>query len=188
MRRSLQRRSFQASLQSGSALLLAMLLSQFTWAAVQGEPGSTESSATTTITLSIEPHIQISNVSDIVLEVTDRSQDVSFEERICVRGNLGSRYHVIAAGQDGSENPFELRSDAGDSIPFDFFFRGDLSQTTSDRLNPGEASPLYAMQTAAQNCDGDDTAAFTVVFRSEDLLPAKPGVYSGFLTLTVAAQ
>jgi hypothetical protein len=168
--------------------LAALLAGPSAWAAVQGELGETESTATTTITLSIEPHIQISNVSDIALEVADRSQDVSFEERVCVRGNLGSRYHVIAAGQDGSQNPFQLVSESGDTIPFDLFFRGDLSQSTSDRLNPGEASPFYGMQTGAQNCDGDDTAAFTVVFRSENLVPAEPGVYSGFLTLTVAAE
>ncbi|MCW8194023.1 hypothetical protein F6455_04400 [Proteobacteria bacterium 005FR1] len=168
--------------------IVALLAGSSAWAAVQGELGNAESTATTTITLSIEPHIQISNVSDIELEVADRSQDISFEERICVRGNLGSRYHVIAAGQDGSENPFQLLSELGDTIPYELFFRGDLSQTTGDQLNPGEASPFYAMQTVAQNCDGDDTAAFTVVFRSENLLPAQPGVYSGFLTLTVAAE
>jgi hypothetical protein len=173
-----------------SLAFIAPLLfaTQWAMAAVQGDQGERESTATATITLNIEPHIQISNVSDIVLEVTDRSQDVNFDERICVRGNLGSRYHVIAAGQDGSQNPFQLTTDAGDSIPYDLFFRGDLSQTTSDQLNPGEASPFYAMQTGAQDCDGDGTAAFTIVFRSEDLLPAKPGVYSGFLTLTVAAE
>lgn len=171
------------------ALLLVLLLfAASAWAAVQGQPGENESTATTTITLSIEPHIQISNVSDIEMEVTDRSQDISFEERICVRGNVGGRYHVIAAGQDGSQNPFQLNSESGDTIPYDLFFRGDLSQTTSDRLNPGEASPFYSMRTLAQDCDGDDTAAFTVLFRSENLLPAKPGVYSGFLTLTVAAE
>lgn len=158
------------------------------WPAIQGELGDVESSAVTTITLSIEPHIQISSVSDIVLEVADRSQDVSFEERICVRGNTGSRYHVIAAGQDGAQSPFQLVTDSGESIPYDLFYRGDLSQTTSDLLAPGEASPFYGMQTGAQDCDGDETAAFSIVFRAEDLRPATPGIYSGFLTLTVAAE
>lgn len=178
----------QALLASLASILPLFFATQWAIAAVQGELGERDSRATTTITLNIEPHIQISNVSDIVLEVTDRSQDVSFEERICVRGNLGSRYHVIAAGQDGSQNPFQLLNESGDSIPYDLFFRGDLSQTTSDRLNPGEASPFYSMQSGTQDCDGDDTAAFAIVFRSENLLPAKPGVYSGFLTLTVAAE
>jgi hypothetical protein len=176
---------FLRSIALSTPLLFA---AQWAMAAVQGELGERDSTATATISLNIAPHIQISNVSDIVLEVTDRSRDITFEERICVRGNLGSRYHVIAAGQDGSQNPFQLLTESGDSIPYDLFFRGDLSQTTSDRLNPGEASPYYAMKSGAQDCDGDDTAAFTIIFRSEHLLPAKPGVYSGFLTLTVAAE
>lgn len=158
------------------------------FAAIQGELGEAESSAVTTITLTIEPNIQISNVSDIELGVTDRSQDITFEERICVRGNVGSRYSVIAAGQDGSNNPFQLSTQTGDIIPYELFFRGDLSQTTTEQLSPGEASPFYAMQTGAQNCDGDNTAAFAIIFRAEHLRPAAPGIYSGFLTLTVAAE
>lgn len=173
----------------GCFLLAGLLLAGHSAiAAIQGEQGDVESSAVTTITLSIEPHIQISSVSDIVLEVADRSQDVSFEERICVRGNVGSRYQVIAAGQDGAQNPFQLATESGESIPYDLFYRGDLSQTNSDLLAPGEASPYYSMQTRAQDCEGDETAAFSIVFRAENLRPAPPGVYSGFLTLTVAAE
>lgn len=157
-------------------------------AAIQGELADAESTAVTTITLTLEPHIRISSVSDIVLEVADRSQDVSFEERICVRGNVGSRYSIIAAGQDGGQSPFRLAMDSGENLSYEVFFRGDLSQTTSDMLAPGEASPFYRMQSGVQDCDGDETAAFTIVFRADDLRPAKPGVYSGFLTLTVAAE
>jgi len=44
------------------------------------------------------------------------------------------------------------------------------------------------MQSSAHECGGDDNDSFIVVFKSEDLLPADPGVYSGYLTLTVAAE
>lgn len=165
-----------------------LLLAGPAFGVIQGELSETESSAVTTITLTIEPHIQISNVSDIVLEVADRNQDVSLEENICVRGNVGSRYSVTAAGQDGTQQPFQLVSEAGEAIAYEVLFRGDLSRATGDRLVPGEASPFYEMLTSAQNCDGKDTAAFTVIFRAENLRPAEPGVYSGFLTLTVAAE
>jgi len=157
-------------------------------AVIQGEPGEKESTAVTTITLNIEPSIQISNVSDIELDVTDRNQDIRHEERVCVRGNIGSRYSVIADGKDGSAQPFSLNTNSGDTIAFDVYFRGDLSDPVGDQLNPGERSPFYDMQSSAQECGGDDTASFIVVFKSEDLLPAEPGVYSGYLTLTVAAE
>lgn len=158
------------------------------WAAIQGQPGETESTAVTTITLAIEPNIRISNVGDITLDVTDRSQDVIFEEPICVRGNLGSRYSVIAASQDGSQNPFVLDTEAGDRIEYEVYFRGDLANANSDQLFPGQHSPFYPMMNNHQDCDGNDTAAFQIIFRSEQLLPAAPGIYSGFLTVTVSAE
>ncbi len=171
-------------------LWLPLLLLSFhtAQAAVQGEAGETSSTAVTTITLTLEPNIQISNVSDIELNVTDRSQDISIEERICVRGNVGSRYSMTAAGQDGGQNPFPLRTNTNDVIAYELYFRGDLRQDNLDRLSPGDNSPFYAMQTNNQDCNGDDTAAMTIIFRSEQLLGAAPGVYTGFLTLTVAAE
>ncbi|MGH1469966.1 MAG: hypothetical protein ACRBCS_02145 [Cellvibrionaceae bacterium] len=157
-------------------------------AALQGEADALKSTAVTTIQLNIQPNIQISNVSDIELEVADRSQDVVFEEGICVRGNTSSRYNVTAAGQDGNSQPFSLATPNGDTVNYEIYFRGDLTQSNKDPLRPGEASPFYPMPVGATDCDGDNTAAFTVIFRSSDLLPAEPGVYSGFLTLTVAAE
>lgn len=167
---------------------LALLLAGFSQGALQGEPGETQSNAVTTITLSIEPNIQISNVSDIQLDVTDRSRDISHEERICVRGNVGSRYSVTADNQDGSKAPFTLTTGTGEEIDFEVYFRGDLSRATGDQLFPGERSPFYTLSKSGVECDGDNNAAFTVLFKSDDLLPAEPGIYSGFLTLTVAAE
>ena len=168
--------------------LVLPMMTPKAYAALQGERGAETSSAVTTISLNIEPNIQISNVSDITLDVTNRNEDIQFEERVCIRGNIGSRYSVTAASQDGSQNPFQLQTDTGDTIAYEVYFRGDLAQTTTDQLQPGQSSPFYSMQTQVQDCAGDDTAAFTVLFKSADLLPAAPGSYSGYLTLTVAAE
>ncbi len=167
---------------------LVFLYCSHAFSAIQGEAGAESSTATTTITLTLQPSIQISNVGDIVLNVTDRSQDLIAEERICVRGNVGGRYSVIAAGQDGGKNPFQLRSTSGDSIAYQLFFRGDLTAITSDELSPGQASPFYSMKTQNPDCNGEDSAAFSLLFKSSDLLPDTPGTYGEFLTLTVAAE
>ena len=67
-------------------------------------------------------------------------------------------------------------------------FSAATSHAKRDRLLPGQASPFYELTSQAKDCNGDDTAAFTVVFESDDLLLAAPGIYTGFLTLTVAAE
>ena len=171
-----------------AATVISVLAALNANAALQGETGAESSSAVTTISLNIEPNLQITNINDITLDVTTRDQDITYEERVCIRGNTGSRYSVVAASQDGSQNPFQLTTDAGDVIGYEVYFRGDLSQSNTDQLFPGQSSPFYTMQTQVQNCNGDDTAAFTVLFKSTDLQVAAPGVYSGFLTLTVAAE
>ena len=169
----------------GSALCACAALS---WAALQGEQSAESSTAVTTISVSIGANIQITNVDDITLQVDNRYADLEYEERVCIRGNVGSRYSVTAASQDGSPNAFSLQTATDDSITYEVYFRGDLSQDNTDQLFAGQPSPFYEMQTQVQNCDGDDTAAFSILFKSADLVDASPGIYSGFLTLTVAAE
>ena len=158
------------------------------FAAIQGERDPDSSTAITTISLNIGANIQITNVDDISLQVDNRYQDFEYEERVCIRGNVGSRFSVTAAGQDGSQNPFRLYTETEHAIEFEVYFRGDLKQPNTDQLYPGQPSPFYVMQTQVQNCDGDDTASFTILFKSQSLVDAAPGIYSGFLTLTVAAE
>jgi len=156
--------------------------------AIQGERGDESSTAVTTISLNIGANIQISNVDDINLQVNNRDEDVLYEERVCIRGNVGSRYSVTAASQDGNANPFQLRTETDDVIAYEVYFRGDLGQSNTDQLNPGQPSPYYEMSTQVQNCDGDDTAAFSVFFRSAEFQIAAPGIYYWFVTFTVAAE
>jgi len=156
--------------------------------AIQGERGDESSTAVTTISLNIGANIQISNVDDINLQVNNRNEDVLYEERVCIRGNVGSRYSVTAASQDGNANPFQLRTETDDVIAYEVYFRGDLGQSNTDQLTPGEPVPYCEMSTQVHTCAGDGTAAFSVFFKSADLQIAAPGIYSGFLTLTVAAE
>ena len=152
--------------------LVALILSSLWfcpngYTALQGERDAESSTAVTTISLNIAPSIQISNVSDITLNVSNRNEDARFEEQVCIRGNLGSRYSVTAASQDGSQNPFELQTTTGDSIGYQVYFRGDLGQVNTDQLFPGQASPYYSMQTQVQDCSGEDTAAFYRVYQKD---------------------
>jgi len=168
-----------------SALLLTMPLAH---SALQGDTTATESTATTTITLAIEPNIQISNVSDIVIDVTDRNSDVEVEESICVRGNTGGRYSVSASATDGGNAPFQLQSENGDNISYQVYFRGDLTNGGRDQLIPGQRSAYYDVQSGSSDCDGNNTASFIIIVTADEMRNAEAGIYSGLLGLTASVQ
>ena len=62
--------------------------------ATQGELGR-ESTATNRITLIIHPSLQITDVDDITINVSQRDKDAVHTEEVCVRGNSGASYFVI---------------------------------------------------------------------------------------------
>lgn len=169
-----------------SALLLCVPLAH---SALQGDAAANQSTATTTITLAIEPNIQISNVSDLVIDVTDRSKDVEIEESICVRGNTGGRYSVTASATDGGNAPFQLQSEKGDNINYQVYFRSDLKLSGSkDQLIPGQRSPYYDVQSESRDCNGDDTAAFIIIVTAAEMREAEAGIYTGLLGITASVQ
>ncbi|MBD3649137.1 MAG: hypothetical protein HUJ31_17190 [Pseudomonadales bacterium] len=136
------------------------------------------------ISLSILPSIQINTVTDIHLNINDRSVDAVFSESFCVVGNTGGRYTVLAEGSESMSNRFLLRNDEGEPLEYDVSFLGNPAGGEYDLLEPGEASPPYPLNTNASDCEG--TTSFRIIFRSEDLKLAGSGLYSGSLTMVVS--
>ncbi len=171
----------------GVLVALLSLASKQGYAVEQGEPGE-DSTAITTISISILPNILITNVRDIFIDVADRTSDVSFTQDFCVTGNTGTNYFLQASGSAGDGSPFELLNTEGERLPYEFFFNGDLNQNIDVPLDSGVDSAPYELQNLSLSCDGAPNAQFTILLRSEDLLLAPAGLFSGSLSLTVAAE
>ncbi|RMA81364.1 hypothetical protein [Umboniibacter marinipuniceus] len=157
------------------------------YAAEQGEWGET-STAYTTIQISILPNILITDVTDIVLDINDRTQDVVFTQEFCVVGNTNADYVLIASGAAGEGSPFELVGEDNTVLPYEFSFNGDLAQPVDVPLESGIESAPYELENVGIDCNGSPNARFSVTFRSEDLILSPAGLFSGAVSLTVATQ
>lgn len=156
-------------------------------AAEQGEWGET-STAYTTIQISILPNILITDVTDIFLDINDRTQDVVFTQEFCVVGNTNSDYMLTASGAAGENSPFELIGEDNSVLPYEFSFNGDLAQPVDVPLESGIQSTPYTLENVGADCNGSPNARFSVTFRSEDLVLSPAGLFSGAVSLTVATQ
>ncbi len=156
-------------------------------AATQGEPGR-ETTAINRITLIIHPSLQITNVDDITINVSQRNEDALHTEEVCVRVNGGSSYFVTAHTDDAAEPQFLLRNQDDQSLAFEVRYRSDLNESAGELLQPNVNSRLQSSPQAQASCEGGSSAAFGLKFPATQLSTAQPGVYTGLLTLTVVTE
>jgi hypothetical protein len=168
-------------------LLISLLLFSNVYAVEQGESGE-ESTAYTTIKFCILPNILITDVTDIALDIGDRTQDVVFTQEFCVAGNTNADYVLTASGAAGDGSPFELIGENGTILPYQFSFNGDLSRPVDVPLEPGLESEPYELENAGLDCNGAPNARFSITFLSDDLVLSPAGLFTGAVSLTVATQ
>ncbi len=167
------------------SILLLVIFFQVPFAiAARDSQLDSRSDAEITISLSIVPSIQIETVSDVRLDITDRSIDANFSKYFCVRGITSTKYNVIAYGSSGVDNTFLLANTNGEQLAYGVSYRGNLTSDNFDVLFPGIPSPVYSTISTEMACT--DGASFKVTFRSQDLQAATSGLYSGALTLLVS--
>jgi hypothetical protein len=167
--------------------LISLFLFSNAYAVEQGELGE-ESTAYTTIQITILPNILITDVTDIVLDISDRTQDVVFIQEFCVAGNTNGDYVLTASGAAGDGSPFELFGEDGAILPYQFSFNGDLSQPVDVPLETGIESAPYGLESVGLDCNGAPNARFTITFLGEDLVLSPAGLFTGAVSLTVATQ
>jgi hypothetical protein len=167
--------------------LISLFLFSNAYAVEQGELGE-ESTAYTTIQITILPNILITDVTDIALDISDRTQDVVFIQEFCVAGNTNGDYVLTASGAAGDGSPFELIGEDGAILPYQFSFNGDLSQPVDVPLDTGIESAPYELESVGLDCNGAPNARFSITLLGEDLFLSPAGLFTGAVALTVATQ
>lgn len=166
-------------------LAFALLLHTLSSGVIAGEGSLGRSTnADISISMSIQPSIQIETVEQIQLDITDRTQDASFEESFCVRGTHNAKYSIIAYSTIRSASEFSLARLDDSTLPYTVTYRGDLGRNAFDTLIPGTPSPVYEILSKDGTCHAGNS--FRIIFRSEDLEIATSGLYRGSLTLLVS--
>lgn len=163
--------------------LLVSLIPLCSTAAEQGKLAS-KSKARFTITLAIQPSMQIKTVSDVSLNISNRDVDASFSKPFCVQGSVNGKYTIVAYGTNRNASEFVLHNSSNDALPYHVSYRGDPGSGQFNPLLPGVPSRVYDVMDRGLSCD--NTTAFMVTFRSADLKQAGSGLYTGSLTLLVS--
>lgn len=159
--------------------IFALFAAQLSWAAER----DFDSESRLTISLSILPSLNIESISDVRFDVERRDIDANYEDLLCIHGNSGTRYSILAYGS-GGRSEFFLTNDAGDSLRYTVAYRGNFEQEQYDQLIAGQSSPTYSVLASADNCGVESN--FKIRILANDLENADSGLYSGALTLVVA--
>jgi len=148
-----------------------------------GKPGAT-SSGHVIIRMTNQNLIQISNLSDILLERT-RNGDYKGGSDACIYRNAAGSYSLTAYGS-GPGGRFEISD--GDMNQLDYETRfSDGARTFL--LSPG--APLTGLQNAntrSPRCTTGNNAAITIRIPASRVESAPAGNYVGGLTLIVAPE
>lgn len=168
---------------AGLFLCLLCLVPRLATAVEDGNLGTTSVSRFS-ISLTIQPSIEIDTVTDIFLNITDRNVDAEFSHDFCVKGSTPSKYYIVASGSTEGSDAFVVRNAEGDALRYYVSYSGDPGSASYDPLTPGVASGEYDVQNRDESCES--SSAFKITFRSQDLTRAGSGLYSGALTLLVS--
>lgn len=169
-----------------STSILGLLITLIPLCGIAAEQGklAPQSKARFSISLAIQPSMQIKTVSDISLNINDRSMDASFSKPFCVQGSINDKYTIVAYGTNKNADTFVLRNSENDKLPYHVSFRGDPASSNYDPLLPGVPSKVYDVLDRGISCE--DKTGFKVIFRAGDLQTAGSGLYTGSLTLLVS--
>ena len=169
-------------------LIGGLLLAPFSFSARDGGVGAT-STGEIAIRLELNQGIQISNLQDIQINVSNQAEeDIVISQRFCVRANQEGRYTITAVSDASGSQPFSLYSRDQDQINFELYFRGNLSLDVADRLYPNVSSREYNLEKTGINCNGQNNAELSLRMPADQINNASSNEYDGFLNLTVAIE
>jgi hypothetical protein len=168
-----------------AAAAVATFAASNAFAAQDGLLGAT-SQGDLEITLTIDPLVQISGLTDIQLGTYTGGADITGVDNLCVYSNTGG-YEITATGDGGTGSEFELNG-TGHDVPYTVEWADSAGAGTGSPMTSGTVLPGQGGTFTTPDCGGGNNAQVIVTVNSTDLLAAPAQAYAGVLTLLVAPQ
>jgi hypothetical protein len=134
--------------------------------------------------------VRITNLSDIDFGLVSNLQaDALRSQNVCLySSSAGGLYSVTASGS-GAGSTFAL-SNGASTLSYEVQWSGQSGQTAGTSLNPNVAVTGQSSAATHQFCNSGPaaSASLIVILRSSALSQAREGMYSGSLTLLIAAE
>ncbi len=169
-------------------IALVTILGTFTctgaFAASQGSIGST-STGTTDISLTIDPLVRITGMSDIGLGTFNGTDDISGTDDVCVYSNTSGNYMITAS--DGDADGFKLVN-GGASIVYEVKWNDQDADTTALVDGTQFATAQNNASTTTSDCGGGTNATIKIAVTAANMLLVVPNVYTATLTILVEPE
>ena len=173
-------------------LIGAALAASAAQAATQGTAGLT-STGTVTITASISPRVDITNLSDVTFADSDlgpvinTANQATKASNVCVWSNNADKSYYITASGSGTSSAFTLANSTNPVIPYEVYWSATSGQTTGTQLTAATKSAKLTSTATTPTCGGGTSASLVVGIQGTDANSMLASTsYTGTLTLLVA--
>ncbi len=156
------------------------------FAATQGSVDETGSTGTLDITLTVDPLVMVSGLSDITLQTVNDDDLQGVVNTVCVYSNTSSGYLVTASSANETGTTFRLKDGGTNYIPYTVTWNDDNDDLALDEGVQSEAQ-TNANSTTTDCSSGDGSnASITVDVTGANILLVPSGTYTDTLTIIVA--
>lgn len=147
----------------------------------------TTSTGDTSISLSISNLVRITGIADLNFGTYDGAGNLSRDDDVCIWTNHNSGAYKVLAQGDGDDQSFTVKTGSGQTIAYAVRWNDTMGTLGNEALTADTLSSEFSgASTTSSTCGGGSTANFQVTFLQNDLLSARPGVYSGVLTFVIS--
>ena len=149
-------------------LIGAALAASAAQAATQGTAGLT-STGTVTITASISPRVDITNLSDVTFADSDlgpvinTANQATKASNVCVWSNNADKSYYITASGSGTSSAFTLANSTNPVIPYEVYWSATSGQTTGHAADRGDQVGQADLNGDHAHVRGGGTSASLVV-------------------------
>ncbi len=134
--------------------------------------------------------VRITNLSDVDFGLISNLQaDALRAQNVCLYSNSAGGLYSVTASGSGAGSSFTL-SNGTSALPYEVQWSSQSGQSGGASLTPNVAATGQSSAATHQFCNSGPaaSASLIVVLRSSALSQAREGLYSGSLTLLIAAE
>ena len=134
--------------------------------------------------------VRITNLSDVDFgTIANLQADSRRSQNICLYSNSAAGGYSVVAWGSGAGSTFSL-ADGPSSLAYDVEWSGQSGQSAGATLSPNVALTGQTSSATHQFCNSgpSTSASLTIILRAAELSRARQGIYSGTLTLLIAAE
>jgi hypothetical protein len=139
------------------------------------------------VSLTVSTLVRIYGVADFNFGSYTGSGSRSLDDDVCVWTNADAATYRVTAKGDGTDFAFTVAKDGSNTLAYTVKWNNTTGTAGNTALTANSISPNFSgANTTSQTCGGGNNANLQISFGEAALQAAKPGTYSGVLTIVIS--